>query len=124
MFYFSEGQMLDCNMFILKDSQNNLCLIDTGNGLSLNSFIEALSDLGLDYKNITKIQLTHDHLDHIMGLYPLLEKLKETPPEIYAHDFTADLIEEGNENKVVPALFGISAKKFGINVVPLKISNA
>lgn len=119
LYYFSEGQMLDCNMYILKDKDENLCLVDAGNGLSLKGLEAAITELGWDLKNLKKILLTHDHLDHIMGLYPLLEKFNVNKPEIICHTFTADLLEEGDENKVVPSLFGISAKKFGITIVPL-----
>jgi len=49
-----------------------------------------------------------------------MELLKDNPPEIFAHAYTADLLEEGDENKVVPQMFGVDAKTFGINVVPIK----
>ncbi|UYP47489.1 Hydroxyacylglutathione hydrolase [Candidatus Lokiarchaeum ossiferum] len=119
LFYFSEGQMLDCNMYIIKDIDENLCLIDAGNGLSLSGLEAAIEELGWDLMKLKKILITHDHLDHIMGLYPLLEKFPANKPQIICHAFTADLLEEGDEKKVVPSGFGITADRFGINVIPL-----
>ena len=120
LFYFSELQMLDCNMYVLKDDVGGLTLIDLGNGLSMKPLIASLEQLGFNPKNISKILITHEHLDHIMGIYPIMELLKDNPPEIFAHPYTADLLEEGDEKKVVPALFGVSAKTFGLTVVPIK----
>ena len=120
LYYFSELQMLDCNMYILKDENEKLCLIDLGNGLSMKPLINTLEQHDLNPKNISKILITHEHLDHIMGIYPLMELLKDNPPEIFAHPYTADLLEEGDENKVVPRMFGVDAKNFGLNVVPIK----
>ena len=120
LFYFSELQMLDCNMYVLKDEDEKLTVIDLGNGLSMKPFIASLEHLGLNPINISKILITHEHLDHIMGIYPLMEFLKENPPAILAHPYTAELLEEGDEHKIVPRMFGVNAKTFGINVVPIK----
>jgi len=107
-------------MYILKDDVGGLTLIDLGNGLSMKPLIASLEQLGLNPKDISKILITHEHLDHIMGIYPIMELLKENPPEIFAHPYTADLLEEGDEKKVVPEMFGASAKTFGITVFPIK----
>ena len=120
LFYFSELQMLDCNMYVLKDEDEKLTVIDLGNGLSMKPFIASLEHLGLNPANISNILITHEHLDHIMGIYPLMEFLKENPPAILAHPYTAELLEEGDEHKIVPRMFGVNAKTFGINVVPIK----
>ena len=116
-YYFGERGMLDCNMYLLRDGIN-LCLIDAGNGLSLPDLIAAMDELGLNIQNVSHIILTHDHLDHVMGLYPLLETLTN-PPKILAHPYCADMLEEGNEQRIVPGMFGISAKTFKLTVTPL-----
>jgi len=116
-YYFAEGAMLDCNMYLLRDGEK-LCLIDTGNGLSLPALISSMETLGLDIQNVTHVILTHDHLDHIMGIYPLLEILTQKP-EILAHTYCADMLEEGEEKRIIPRMFGASAKTFNITVVPI-----
>lgn len=116
-YYFAEGSMLDCNIFLLQDGEK-LCVIDTGNGLSLPALISSMETLGLDIQNVTHVILTHDHLDHVMGIYPLLEILTQRP-EILAHTYCADMLEEGEEQRIVPRMFGASAKTFNITVVPI-----
>ena len=55
LYYFREGQMLDCNMYLIKDDENNLCLIDAGNGLSMKNLLSAIDDLGFNIQNLKKI---------------------------------------------------------------------
>ena len=77
LYYFSENQMLDCNQYIIKDSNSDkLALFDTGNGISLNGLFKGMEKYNLEYQNITKVFLTHEHVDHVLGLYPLLKVLK------------------------------------------------
>ncbi len=120
LYYFSEGSMLDCNIYLIKNKDNEFCIIDAGNGLSMDGILKSIEDLGLDLQKLKYIIITHDHLDHIMGLYPLLEKFSNLKPTIIAHSYTADLLEEGDENKIIPRLFGVSSSTFGIKVIPLK----
>ena len=42
-----------------------LILIDTGAGWSVEKIIKNIEKLGFDCKNLTKILLTHCHIDHI-----------------------------------------------------------
>ena len=116
-YYFAEGAMLDSNMYLLRDGEK-LCLIDTGNGLSLPALISSMEKLELDVHNITHIILTHEHLDHLMGLYPLLETITQ-PPEILAHPYCAVMLEEGKEERIIPRMFGATAKTFKITVIPI-----
>ncbi|MHA2001333.1 MAG: MBL fold metallo-hydrolase [Promethearchaeota archaeon] len=120
LFYFEEGEMLDCNMYIIRDDQGNWILFDTGNGLSMPSFVESLSSLDLKLENLQKIYVTHDHLDHVMGIYKLRVILNGNLPPIYAHPYCSEMLREGKETRIVPPLFGLNAMKFGINVVPLE----
>jgi len=79
--------------------------------------------LGLDYRKITKIFLTHEHVDHVLGLYPLIKVLKNNPPELYAFGETAEILGEGDESKIFPGNLGISPKMFGLEIKPLEVIN-
>jgi len=122
VYYFEENPMLDCNQFIISDkNKGELALFDSGNGLSLKDLFEGMNNLGLDYRKITKVFLTHEHVDHVLGLYTLIKTLKSNPPEIYAYGETADILEQGNESKIFPGNLGISPKMFNLEIVPLDI---
>ncbi len=122
VYHFEENPMLDCNQFLINNkSKDELALFDSGNGLSLKGLFEGMNNLGLDYRNITKVFLTHEHVDHVLGLYTLLKILKNNPPEIYAYGETADILEKGNESKIFPGNLGISPKMFNLEIIPLDI---
>ncbi len=120
IYYFAEQQMLDCNQYVVYDEETDeLSLFDTGNGKSLQGIFRGIEDLGFSPKNITKVFLTHEHLDHLIGIYPLLDKLKEDPPEVFAHKITARILREGDTSKIFPGNLGISPKMFDINIRPV-----
>jgi glyoxylase-like metal-dependent hydrolase (beta-lactamase superfamily II) len=115
--------MLDCNQYILKNSENgDLCLFDAGNGISLEGLIQGMKEINLNYKNITDVYLTHEHVDHVLGLYFLKDKLDFDNITIHAFGETADILLEGNESKIFPGNLGISARMFGITIEPLEIA--
>lgn len=120
IYYFPEFAMLDCNMYIILDEKKEqFCLIDTGNGQSLSGFLKGLETLGLTLKNLEKIFITHEHLDHILGLYSILNKSQEKKPEIYVSSFTQQILQQGDEEKICPRSLGISANRFGVKIVPI-----
>ncbi|MFX1399585.1 MAG: MBL fold metallo-hydrolase [Promethearchaeota archaeon] len=124
LYFFSENAMLDCNIYCIVDPDTKeIALFDTGNGKTLNGLFEGLKDLKLDYNNIGKIFITHEHVDHVLGLYPIMEKMKYNPPEIFAYGETASILKKGEENKIFPGNLGIPASMFGVEIVPLKISD-
>ena len=124
VYHFVENPMLDCNQFIISDtSSGELALFDSGNGLSLKGLLKGMNNLGLDYRRITKVFLTHEHVDHVLGLYPLIKTLKSNPPELYAYGETAKILGEGDESKIFPGNLGISPKTFGLEIVPLDVNN-
>lgn len=122
VYHFEENPMLDCNQFIINNkSKDELTLFDSGNGLTLKGLFDGMNYLGLDYRKITKVFLTHEHVDHVLGLYTLIKSLKNNPPEIYAYGETADILEQGNESKIFPGNLGISPKMFNLEIIPLDI---
>ena len=124
LYYFNENTMLDCNQYIIKDSESNdLTLFDAGNGVSLKGLIEGMKELELEIENIRKVYLTHEHVDHVLGLYPLMDLLKDDPPEIYAYGETAKILQKGDDSKIFPGNLGIGPSTFDVNVIPLKVKD-
>ncbi len=124
LYYFSENPMLDCNQYIIKDSESNeLTLFDAGNGISLKGLIDGMRALNLKFQNITKVYLTHEHVDHVLGLYPLMNLFKDRPPEIYAYGETAKILQKGDEAKIFPGNLGIGPSMFNVKVVPLIVKD-
>ncbi|MHA1293133.1 MAG: MBL fold metallo-hydrolase [Promethearchaeota archaeon] len=122
LYYFPENQMLDCNQYIILDEKaDELILFDAGNGLSLKGLFEGMKKLNLEPESITKIFITHEHVDHVLGLYILMEKMKNNPPKIYAYGETAKILKKGDETQIFPGNLGISPRMFGVNIKPLEI---
>jgi hydroxyacylglutathione hydrolase len=107
-------------MYVIEDA-GKLLLIDMGNGSSLDPFLAAFEQVGLNQKNITTVLITHEHLDHVLGLYPLMRLFNNQNIQIYAHPITAAILREGNEEMICPSMLGISASQFGVEIKPLKV---
>jgi len=123
LYFFHEIGILDCNIFCIVDKDSEeIALFDTGNAIRLNGLIEGLKDLHLDYQNITKIFITHEHVDHVLGLYPIMEKMKISP-EIFAYGETAKILMNGDEKQIFPENLGITPSMYGVEIVPLKITD-
>ncbi|MFX1377059.1 MAG: MBL fold metallo-hydrolase [Promethearchaeota archaeon] len=124
LYYFSENQMLDCNQYIIKNNDTGeLSLFDAGNAISLDGLFKGMEKFNLNYESITKVFLTHEHVDHVLGIYKLLEILKDNPPEVYAYGEAVKILERGEEKKILPVIFGLTARRFGIEITPLKVNN-
>jgi len=124
LYHFSENQMLDCNQYCIINKDNGkIALFDGGNSLAVKGLFLGMEKQNLDYNNITKIFLTHEHIDHVIGLYPLMKIMKENPPEIFAYGDTVKILSEGDESKICPGALGITPKMFGAEIIPLKITD-
>ncbi|MFX1390863.1 MAG: MBL fold metallo-hydrolase [Promethearchaeota archaeon] len=124
LYYFSENQMLDCNQYIIKDADSDqLALFDAGNGISLQGLLQGMEKINLNLYTISKVFLTHEHVDHTLGLYPLMKLMEEDPPEIYAYGETAKILREGDVSRIFPGNLGIKPSMFGVEIIPLKVNN-
>ncbi len=124
LFFFSENQMLDCNQYIIKnDETSELILFDAGNGISLAGLFKGMEKLNLNYENITKVFLTHEHVDHVVGIYKLIQILRDNPPKIFAYGTTTQILEKGDESKILPIVLGITARRLGVEIIPLEIND-
>ncbi|MBY9003605.1 MAG: MBL fold metallo-hydrolase [Candidatus Lokiarchaeota archaeon] len=126
LFFFPEVGMLDCNQFIIRDQDTKeLSLFDAGNGLTLNGLIEGMKRLGLLFKDITRVYITHEHVDHVLGLYHILKKMEDNKTQVFAYGETADILRNGIEEKIFPGSiqsFGINTKYFGVKIIPINIT--
>lgn len=82
----------DCCVYLL--NLGELILIDTGAGWSVDKIIKNIEKLGFDPKNLTKILLTHCHIDHIGGVPELKKRFG---PKIYIHILDAPPLENGDK---------------------------
>jgi glyoxylase-like metal-dependent hydrolase (beta-lactamase superfamily II) len=124
LYYFSENQMLDCNQYCIIDQETDeIALFDPGNSLSFKSLLEGMKKQNINYNNITKVFLTHEHIDHVIGLYPLMEIMKDEPPELFAYGETVKILSKGDKSQICPGNLGISPSIFGVKIVPLKIND-
>jgi glyoxylase-like metal-dependent hydrolase (beta-lactamase superfamily II) len=71
-----------------------LILIDTGAGWSVDNIIGNIKKLGLDPKNISKIILTHCHIDHIGGVPGIKKRFGS---KLYIHKLDAPPLETGDQ---------------------------
>ncbi len=70
-----------------------LVLIDTGSGWSVDKIINNIKLLGMDCKNLNRILLTHCHIDHIGGVPELKKRFGS---RIYIHKLDAPPLENGD----------------------------
>jgi glyoxylase-like metal-dependent hydrolase (beta-lactamase superfamily II) len=70
-----------------------LILIDTGAGWSVDKIIKNVEKLGLDPKNLSKLLLTHCHIDHIGGVPEIKKRFGS---KIYIHKLDAPPLETGD----------------------------
>ena len=123
VYFFQETPTLDSNNYIISNgNKDDLTLIDAGNGISLNSLIENMNKLSLSYTDIRKIVLTHIHVDHLLGIYPLLIKLKDKSPEVYAFGPAAKAIKNADINSIFPGNLGIGPGMFKVEIVPVEVN--
>lgn len=75
-----EGMGLSSNIYIFLSSK--ITLIDTGAGNEENRISPRLGQMGLKMEDIKKVILTHNHVDHALGLMEILER---ADPVVHIH---------------------------------------
>ena len=70
-----------------------LVLIDSGAGWSSDKIIKNIESLGFEGKNLSKILLTHCHIDHIGGAPDIRKRYGS---KIYIHKLDAPPLENGD----------------------------
>jgi glyoxylase-like metal-dependent hydrolase (beta-lactamase superfamily II) len=87
--YFIEGIGLCSNIFIFAEG-DTISLVDTGSGMEPNAVSPQLRQLGLKIEGVTRVVITHGHIDHIGGLTEICE---HSSPEILVHQSDANDLE-------------------------------
>lgn len=69
------AMVLNCynTCFLLKDTKGEMILVDTGGG---NQILKRLEEANADLKNIHHIILSHQHTDHILGIFWIIRKMR------------------------------------------------
>ena len=70
-----------------------LVLIDTGSGWSVNKIINNIEKLGFICQNLSRIILTHCHIDHVGGAPEIRNRFGS---KIYIHKLDAPPLEKGD----------------------------
>jgi glyoxylase-like metal-dependent hydrolase (beta-lactamase superfamily II) len=84
--YFVEGIGLCSNIFVFAEG-NSISLVDTGSGMAPNTVSPQLERLGLKIEWVTRVVVTHGHIDHIGGLAEICD---HSSPEVFVHENDAD----------------------------------
>lgn len=82
----------DATVFVV-EMGDELAMIDSGAGRSARRILQSIKDAGLDPQKITKLLLTHCHIDHIGGA-PFFRK--ELGCSLYIHELDAAAVERGD----------------------------
>jgi hypothetical protein len=78
----------------------NVILVDTGVPGQLQAIREAMDKLGVPFRRLNKVIITHQDLDHI-GSLPEVLKAADPAPEVIAHELAKPYIE-GDKLLVIP----------------------
>ena len=111
----------DCNIFLI-DGGDDAVLIESGVGQDTKKIIANITEMNIDKGKISKLILTHAHLDHSGGACDLKKMLGL---ELFVSKIEAGYIEEGDEDAI-----GLNiAKKSGLypddfKLTPVKIDRA
>ena len=100
--YFIKGQdemIPDSHVYVVgKLDSQDLSLIDAGLMGKGNYKIQSIQNMGIELKAITRIIMTHTHLDHIGCLAEIREQIPWA--ELWVHDIEAGPLEKGDERTV------------------------
>lgn len=83
------------NVYLFKGKEN-ITLLDTGTFLTSGRLKAALSKIGLGFKDVDRIVLTHGHVDHY-GAARTISRQNQHGIEVYAHAEDIEAIETGAE---------------------------
>lgn len=87
--YFIEGIGLCSNIYAFTED-SDIALVDTGSGMAPNSVAPQLEQLGLKIEKISKVIITHGHIDHVGGLTEITEHCS---PQVFIHKNDADELD-------------------------------
>lgn len=87
------GRGWDCNQFLVKDpASNSYDLVDAGHGLDFERTLGEVAAV-TDPKRISKVVVTHEHLDHVNGV----PKWQSLGAKVAASRGAANKLEQGRD---------------------------
>ncbi len=105
----------DCSIYLI--NLDELIMIDTGAGDSVDIIVKNIEKIGLDPKRLSKIILTHCHIDHVGGADELRKRFGA---QIIMHKLDAEIVEKGDKRMTAAYWYGVDFKPMPVDV---KIEN-
>lgn len=107
------SQPSDCCIYLVNVG-SELVLIDAGAGESTDRIEKNIESLGFDPSRIGHIVATHCHIDHIGGLFPLVEKYH---PLVVAHELDRSGIEGEDDRLTAASMYGIDYRPVKVDIL-------
>jgi glyoxylase-like metal-dependent hydrolase (beta-lactamase superfamily II) len=98
-----EGMLPDSNIFLVADG-NRFVLFDAGIQHFYQETCLAIRDLGLNLRNLSRLILTHTHLDH-SGSTPMFQRDAKNV-EVWVSKEEGSLLEQGDDTIVLGSMLG------------------
>lgn len=108
-----EGRGFDSNMYLVIDDEEKITLIDTGHDARRTYLVKYIENLGMKGTDISRVILTHIHVDHSGGLAWFVDKFN---PEVHVFETDADAIEKGDMRMTLASMFKGSFDKTRVDV--------
>jgi len=96
------------------NGKREVVLVDTGAGRSAGKIMENLERVGLGGKPVSKIILTHWHVDHIGGAKSIAQR---TRGKIVSHRGDLEAIERGDPVRTASSWYGIRLPELKVDMV-------
>ncbi len=101
----------DASAFLLVLSEP--ILVDTGAGDSIEEILENIRTAGVDPREIKKVVLTHNHIDHIGGA-PYLKK--KYGVALIMHELDAAAVRSGDGTATAARMYGVNFRPTTVDV--------
>jgi glyoxylase-like metal-dependent hydrolase (beta-lactamase superfamily II) len=102
----------DCLVYLINLGEE-MVLIDTGAGRSVDEITISIRKLGLDPKKVSTILLTHCHIDHIGGAREFRDRFGS---RLIMHKLDADVVERGDNRMTAANWYGVRLSPLPIDV--------
>ena len=94
--YFIEGIGLCSNVYAFTRDEG-ISLVDTGSGAESDALAPQLEQLGLRIEGISKVVLTHGHIDHVGGLAEISERCS---PRVFINEYDSEAVRPFGINSI------------------------